>query len=118
MMEAYETKFFEDVDAAWNGYVEDTMETVQMEAAIHRQVVGDTIDYLWDRSAYPGPSLDDVYPRPSVAFAAKNAKKINKGTDYSEYYAPFAAGTLTISSMVAYYISKSSTKIQSVETLL
>ena len=61
----------------------------------------DTIDYLWDRSAYPGPSLDDVYPRPSVAFAAKNAKKINKGTDYSEYYAPFAAGTLTISSMVA-----------------
>ena len=35
-MEAYETKFFEDVDAAWNGYVEDTMETVQMEAAIHR----------------------------------------------------------------------------------
>lgn len=108
MMEAYEKKFYEDLDEAWNGYVEDTMETVQMEAAIHRQVVGDTIDYLWDRSAYPGPSLDDVYPRPSVAFAAKNAKKtINKGTDYTAYYAGAAAGTLTISSMAAYFLSKS-----------
>jgi len=29
MMEAYEAKFVEDLDAAWNGYVDDTLETVQ-----------------------------------------------------------------------------------------
>ena len=68
--------------------------------------MSDTIDYLWDRSAYPGPSLDDVYPRPSVAFAAKNAKKINNTKDYTGYYAGAAAGTLALSSMIAYTYSK------------
>ena len=43
-----------------------------MEADLHRQVVQDSIDYLWNRSAFPGQSLDDVYARPTVAFAARN----------------------------------------------
>lgn len=82
MMETYERQFYTDLDAAWNGYVEDTLDTVKMEMDVHRAVVSDTIDYLWDRSAYPGPSLDDVYPRPSVAFAAKNAKRIAPKNDF------------------------------------
>ena len=119
IMEAYEKEFYDELDAAWSDYVEDTTATVEMEAALHREVVNETIDYLWDRSAYPVPSLDDVYPRPSVAFAAKNARKINANptTSPNQYYAAAAVGTLALSSVLAYSISKSSTKTQP-ETLL
>lgn len=72
MLEAYKELFIVDVTTAWENYVQNTIVTVEMEAEIHREVVGDVINYLWDRSAFPGPSLDDVYPRPEVAFAAKN----------------------------------------------
>jgi hypothetical protein len=111
MMETYEAQFYTDLDAAWNGYVDDTLETVQMEMAVHREVVGDTIDYLWDRSAYPGPSLDEVYPRPSVAFAAKNAKRITPKTDTAGIYAGIAAGSLAIASVLAHYITKTNGKV-------
>merc|ERR1719507_2186061 len=76
MMEAYERQFYAALDQAWNEYVDDTMETVQLEAALHREVVETTVNYLWDGSAYPGASLDDLYPRPSVSFAAKNQKSV------------------------------------------
>ena len=72
MLEAYKQIFIEAVAAAWDNYVARTVETVRMEADLHRQVVEDTINYLWDGSAFPGASLDDVYPRPQVAFAARN----------------------------------------------
>ena len=80
MLEAYKQIFIQDVTAAWDSYVQRTVETVQMEAELHRQVVEDTINYLWNRSAFPGQSLDDVYPRPQVAFAAKNTKAVTKHT--------------------------------------
>jgi len=118
MMEAYETIFYNDLDNAWNQYVEDTAVTVVMEADLHREVIQDTVDYLWEGSAFPGASLDDVYPRPTVAFAAKNAKKpINNQSDYKQYYASAAAGTLAISGFVAFSVSKQYQKTQ-VETLL
>ena len=72
MLEAYKQQFITSINAAWNTYVQNTMETVEMEATLHREVVNDAINYLWDRSAFPGASLDDVYPRPQVAFIAMN----------------------------------------------
>ena len=66
MLEAYKQIFISDVNTAWDNYINNTIETVQMEADIHREVIDDTINYLWDRSAFPGQSLDDVFPRPSV----------------------------------------------------
>ena len=66
MLEAYKQIFINDVNTAWDNYINNTIETVQMEADIHREVIDDTINYLWDRSAFPGQSLDDVFPRPSV----------------------------------------------------
>jgi hypothetical protein len=76
-------------------------------------VIEDTINYLWDRSAYPGQSIDSVYPRPSVvmpevSFAAKNAKKHQ--TSYSGYYTGAAAATLAISSVVAYNLGRVSSQ--------
>ena len=88
-----------------------------METDLHREVVGDTINYLWDRSAFPGPGLDEVYPRPSVAFAAKNGTKAK--TDYSGYYTGAAAATLAISSIAAYNLGKVNQSVKaSPETLL
>lgn len=91
-----------------------------METDLHRQVVEDTINYLWDRSAYPGQSLDDVYPRPSVvmpevSFAAKN--NTTKTASSSGYYAAGAAATLAFSSIAAYNLGKVSNKA-SPDTLL
>jgi len=72
-------------------------------------VIEDTINYLWDRSAYPGQSIDSVYPRPSVvmppvSFAAKNTKKHE--TSYSGYYTGAAAATLAVSSIFAYNLGR------------
>lgn len=72
-------------------------------------MIEDTINYLWDRSAYPGESLDAVYPRPSVimpevSFAAKNSKKSQ--SSYSGYYTGAAAATLAISSIAAYNLGR------------
>lgn len=72
MLEAYKQIFINDVTQSWEDYMTRTLDTVAMEMDVHRDVVGDTIDYLWDRSAFPGASLDEVYPRPTVAFAARN----------------------------------------------
>ena len=72
MLEAYKNQFIDSVSTAWKTYIENTIVTVEMEASLHREVVNDAIDYLWDRSAFPGASLDDIYPRPQVAFAARN----------------------------------------------
>lgn len=111
MMETYERQFYTDLDEAWNGYVEDTLETVEMEMSVHRKIVGDTIDYLWDRSAYPGPSLDEVYPRPSIAFAAKNAKRVSPQADYSGFYAGIAVASLGAASILAHFVTKSHGKV-------
>ena len=118
MMETYERQFYTDLDDAWNGYVEDTLETVEMEMNVHRKVVGDTIDYLWDRSAYPGPTLDEVYPRPSVAFAAKNSKRVSSKTQFNGYYAGIAAASLGVASILAHVVAKSNGKVVDQETLL
>lgn len=83
-LEAYKNQFITDVTSAWDNYVLNTIETVEMEATLHREVVEDTINYLWDRSAFPGPSLDDVYPRPEVSFAAKN-RSLSKGNSRFNY---------------------------------
>lgn len=116
MLEAYKQNFIDAVNLAWDSYVERTVETVIMETDLHREVVQDTINYLWDRSAFPGPSLDDVYPRPSVAFAAKNGKT---QTDYSSYYTGAAVATLAISSVAAYNMGKVNQSVKaSPETLL
>ena len=71
-------------------------------------MIEDTINYLWDRSAYPGETLDAVYPRPSVimpqvSFAAKNGKT---SQSYSGYYTGAAAATLAISSIAAYNLGR------------
>jgi len=84
MLEAYKQIFINDVNTAWDNYINNTIETVQWEASIHREVIDDTINYLWDRSAFPGQSLDDVYPRPSVSFAAKNKKVESTGFAYND----------------------------------
>ena len=79
-------------------------------------MIEDTINYLWDRSAYPGQSIDSVYPRPSVvmpevSFAAKNAQNAKKHqTSYSGYYTGAAAATLAISSVVAYNLGRVSSQ--------
>ena len=83
MLEAYKQEFIVSVTEAWERYVEATAETVQMEAQLHREVVEDTINYLWDGSAYPGANLDDVYPRPQVMFAAKNQRLARTPTMFS-----------------------------------
>jgi len=75
MLEAYKQIFINDVTASWENYVERTTETLTMETDLHREVVNDTINYLWDRSAYPMGTLDSVYPRPEVAFAARNERR-------------------------------------------
>lgn len=121
MLEAYKQQFITAVNLAWDQYVERTQVTVQMEMDLNRQVIEDTINYLWDRSAYPGVSLDDVYPRPSVvmptvSFAAKNGKK---GQSYSGYYTGAAAATLAISSIAAYNMGRVNQSAKaSPETLL
>lgn len=86
-------------------------------------MVEDTINYLWDRSAYPGTSLDDVYPRPlpvdipaEISFAAKNGK--TQSSSYSGYYAGAAAATLAFSSIAAYNMGRVNTSKASPETLL
>merc|ERR1712010_406193 len=104
MLEAYKQIFINDVNSAWDNYINNTIETVQMEAGIHREVINDTINYLWDRSAFPGQSLDDVYPRPQVAFAARNHRA--EKSDYSGYYTGAAVATLAISSLAAYNLGK------------
>ena len=92
MLEAYKHQFIDAVNAAWENYIQNTIVTVEMEAAQHREVVGDAIDYLWDRSAFPSASLDDVYPRPAVSFAAKNKPLANiKTYSYFEQVARIAA---------------------------
>ena len=63
MLEAYKRNFITAVNEAWDTYVDNTIVTVAQEAELHRNVIDDTINYLWDRSAFPGQSLDDVYPR-------------------------------------------------------
>lgn len=108
MLEAYKAQFITSVELAWDNYVERTQVTVQMEMDLNRQVIEDTINYLWDRSAYPGESLDAVYPRPSVVmpqvqFAAKNSKA---NTSYSGYYTAGAAATLALSSIAAYNLGR------------
>jgi hypothetical protein len=104
MLEAYKKIFIDAVNAAWDKYVAATVDTVIMETDLHREVVQDTINYLWDRSAFPGLSLDDVFPRPSVAFAAKNAK--TQQSDYSNYYTGAGVATLAIASVAAYNYGK------------
>ena len=109
IMEAYEQQFYNDLEAAWNQYVEDTRETVQAEAALHRQTVEHVVDYLWDNSAFPGTSLDDVYPRPSVSFAARDTSTTqasNNKADVSGYFAGAAVATLAFSGLAAYSYSK------------
>merc|ERR1712203_14716 len=95
-------------------YINNTIETVQMEAGIHREVINDTINYLWDRSAFPGQSLDDVYPRPSVSFAAKN-KKAEK-TGFSSNDAGIA-GIACVGFLALLYTfnQKQSNKVETVE---
>merc|ERR1711933_507875 len=118
MLEAYKEQFIEAVNQAWDDYVARTQVTVQMEMDLNRQVIEDTINYLWDRSAYPGQSLDDVYPRPDVvmpevSFAAKNSKSSSN----SGYYTGAAIATLAISSAAAYNLGRVSSKAAP-ETLL
>jgi len=118
MLEAYKAQFIEAVEQAWDDYVARTQVTVQMEMDLNRQVIEDTINYLWDRSAYPGQSLDDVYPRPDVvmpevSFAAKNGKSSSN----SGYYTGAAIATLAISSAAAYNLGRVSSKAAP-ETLL
>lgn len=117
MLEAYKKIFIDAVNDAWDKYVAATVDTVIMETDLHREVVQDTINYLWDRSAFPGPSLDDVFPRPSVAFAAKNAK--TQKSDYSNYYTGAGVATLAIASVAAYNYGKLNQSVKaSPETLL
>lgn len=117
MLEAYKQIFINSVNAAWDKYVAATVDTVIMETDLHREVIQDTINYLWDRSAFPGPRLDDVYPRPSVAFAAKNAK--HQKSDYSNYYTGAGVATLAIASVAAYNYGKLNQSVKaSPETLL
>merc|ERR1712083_604888 len=102
MLEAYKQIFINDVNSAWDTYINNTIETVQWEASIHREVINDTINYLWNRSAFPGQSLDDVYPRTSVkeaalAFKAKNGPTSASSTS-NGWYAGAAAATLAFSS--------------------
>ena len=118
MMEAYERNFYAALDQAWNEYVDDTMETVQQEAALHREVVQATVDYLWDGSAYPGASLDDVYPRPSVQFAAKNVKMQAAPQDNTKMYAGGIAAGLAFTGMALFGLKKSQKEIVQPETLL
>lgn len=85
------------------------MVTVAMEAELHREVINDTINYLWDRSAFPGPSLDEIYPRTNVqqsalAFKARNGNA--ETSSYSGYYAGAAAATFAFSSIAAYNLGK------------
>ena len=78
------------------------MDTVTQEAELHRQVIDDTINYLWNRSAFPGQSLDDVFPRTQVAESALAFKAKNetvKTSSYSGYYTGAAAATLAFSSI-------------------
>lgn len=120
-MEAYEQQFYNDLEAAWNQYVEDTRETVQEEGALHRETVENVVDYLWDNSAFPGTSLDDVYPRPSVAFAARNTRttQTSNKSDVTKYFAGAAIATLAVSSFAAYNVSKTQVALKTApETLL
>ena len=123
MLEAYKNIFIEAVAKAWSDYVDRTVVTVQMEAELHRQVIDDTINYLWDRSAFPGQSLDDVYPRTSVkdsalAFKAKNGPTSATSTS-NGWYAGAAAATLAFSSIAAYNLGKVNQSVKaSPETLL
>ena len=89
-----------------------------MEAALHREVVQTTVDYLWDGSAYPGASLDDVYPRPTVSFAAKNKSVQAAPQDNTKYYAGAAAAALAFSGMAIFGLKKSQKEIVQPETLL
>jgi len=78
---------------------------------------------LWDRSAFPGPSLDDVYPRTQVANEALAFKGKNGPTQtsssYSGYYAGAAAATLAFSSIAAYNLGKVNQSVKAApETLL
>ena len=92
-------------------------------------MIEDTINYMWDRSAYPGQSIDSVYPRPSVvmpevSFAAKNATNAKKHqTSYSEcfvsgYYTGAAAATLAISSIAAYNLGRANQGKSTADSLL
>ena len=118
MMAAYERNFYAALDQAWNEYVDDTMQTVQQEAAVHREVVQATVDYLWDGSAYPGASLDDVYPRPSVQFAAKNIKMQAAPEDNTKLYAGGIAAGLAFTGMALFGLKRSQKEIVQPETLL
>jgi len=95
-----------------------------MEAELHRNVIDDTINYLWDRSAFPGQSLDDVYPRTSVqdsalAFKAKNGPTTASSSSSTGWYAGAAAATLAFSSIAAYNLGKVNQSVKaSPETLL
>jgi hypothetical protein len=93
-----------------------------MEAELHRAVVDDTINYLWDRSAFPGQSLDDVYPRTSVkdvALAFKGKNGPTTASTSNSWYAGAAAATLAFSSIAAYNLGKVNQSVKaSPETLL
>ena len=78
-----------------------------------------TVNYLWDGSAYPGASLDDVYPRPSVSFAAKNQKSVQAAPqDNTKYYAGGIAAGLAFTGMAIFGLKKSQKEIVQPETLL
>ena len=114
MLEAYKQIFINDVNTAWDNYINNTIETVQWEASIHREVINDTINYLWDRSAFPGQSLDDVYPRPSVSFAAKNKKAEKTGFSSNDAGIAGIAGVGFLALLYTFN-QKQSSKVETVE---
>ena len=107
MLEAFKQIFIQDVTNAWNNYVDRTVVTVQQEAELHRKVVEDSINYLWDGSAFPGQSLDDIYPRPAVAFAARNKVVSKSEIDFNRRDATiFVVAALSFAAMLTFYKQK------------